>query len=304
VGITAQGSHKIIGVTPGDAAGVGPEIIAAALASGKLPADVEFRVIGKPRSCKPGQNTPATAQAALDALEEAAWLALSGEIAGVVTGPIHKAAMQQIGFPFPGQTEFFAARCGIPDVTMCLSGNGLTVGLVTAHIPLRNVPDAVTHEAIVRSGRNLAQFIHKLERRPARIAVAGLNPHAGESGMLGAEDAAVIAPAVETLNRLAISQADFLLLEPSAAVFTGPIPPDTVFHRAVAGEFDAVLAMYHDQGLAPLKLHAFYEGVNITIGLPYPRTSPDHGTAFDIAGKGIARPDSMIAAMKLAARLA
>jgi 4-hydroxythreonine-4-phosphate dehydrogenase len=190
---------------------------------------------------------------------------------------------------------------------MCLTGGKLTVALVTAHIPLSKVPRALKQSEIVRVGLLFAEFLSrrtsaKADRgspaiRAPRIAVAGLNPHAGESGKLGREEIEIIAPAIEELNSP-------LVTRHSSRVFIGPVSPDTVFHRAIEGEFDAVLCMYHDQGLIPLKLHAFHSGVNVTLGLPFPRTSPDHGTAFEIAGKGIARPDSMIAAINLAVELA
>ena len=278
-----------IGITLGDAAGIGPEIVRAALASGKLDADFAYRIIGNAPGCEPGRPTQETSRAAFDSLEESASLALAGGIAAVVTGPVSKARMREVGFQFPGQTEFFADRCGVENFAMCLTGGSLTVALVTAHIPLRAVPDALRKTEIVRVGKLLADFLAGRLGREPRIAVAGLNPHAGESGDLGREETDVIAPAVGELQ---------------SAVFTGPLSPDTVFHRAARGEFDGVLCMYHDQGLIPLKLHAFDAGVNVTLGLPFPRTSPDHGTAFEIAGKKLARPDSMIAAINLAAELA
>ena len=279
----------VIGITLGDAAGIGPEIVAAALSSGKLDARFEYRVIGETAGARPGEPTPATARAACAALEESARLLRGGEIAAVVTGPIHKARMQAEGFAFPGQTEFFAARAGVKNFAMCLTGGALTVALVTAHVPLRDVAALLSAREIIRVGHLLAAFLTTRLGRAPRIAVAGLNPHAGESGTLGREELTVIAPALAHLP---------------SPVFTGPLSPDTVFCRAVAGEFDGVLCMYHDQGLIPLKLHAFDSGVNVTLGLPYPRTSPDHGTAFELAGKNLARPDSMIAALKLAAELA
>ncbi len=281
----------VIGITLGDTAGIGPEIVAAALASGKLDARFDYRVLGAGTDARLGQPTPATARAAGTALEESAQLLHTGEIAAVVTGPIHKARMQAEGFAFPGQTEFFAARAGVQDFAMCLTGGALTVALVTAHIPLREVAALLSAREIIRTGRLLTTFLRRRLDREPRIAVAGLNPHAGESGALGREEIEVISPAVTLLNA-------------DAPLFTGPLSPDTVFNRAVAGEFDGVLCMYHDQGLIPLKLHAFDSGVNVTLGLPHPRTSPDHGTAFELAGKGTARSDSMIAAINLAAELA
>ena len=279
----------VIGITLGDAAGIGPEIVAAALSSGKVDARFEYRVIGETAGARPGEPTPATARAARAALEESARLLRAGDIAAVVTGPIHKARMQAEGFAFPGQTEFFAARAGVKNFAMCLTGGALTVALVTAHIPLREVATLLSASEIIRVGKLLAAFLTTRLGREPRIAVAGLNPHAGESGTLGREEITVIAAALTHLP---------------APAFTGPLSPDTVFNRAIAGEFDGVLCMYHDQGLIPLKLHAFDSGVNVTLGLPSPRTSPDHGTAFEIAGKNLARPDSMIAALNLAAELA
>jgi 4-hydroxythreonine-4-phosphate dehydrogenase len=308
-----------IGITLGDCAGIGPEIVQAALNSKALPTAAEYVVIGEYPHCSLGQPTLETARAAAAALEEAVTLARRGELDAAVTGPIHKARMYAAGFQFPGQTEFFAKRCGVKNFAMCLTGGKITVALVTAHIPLRDVPSALKQSEIVRVGLLLADFLQcrSLElddpenltalssqvpnsNRPVtggpRIAVAGLNPHAGESGKIGREEIEIIAPAIAELNQSPFTN--------HRSRFTGPHSPDTVFHRAVEGEFDAVLCMYHDQGLIPLKLHAFHSGVNVTLGLPFPRTSPDHGTAFEIAGKGIAQPDSMIAAINLAVELA
>jgi 4-hydroxythreonine-4-phosphate dehydrogenase len=283
--------RKRIGITLGDPAGIGPEIVRSALRSGKLP-EADYRLLGEAEGHSLGQPTPESARAARGALEESVRLAIAREIDAVVTGPIHKASMYEIGFEFPGQTEFFAARCGVENFAMLLTGAGLTVALVTAHIPLGSVTENLRTAEIVRVGSLLQNF---LVRRGGsrRIAVAGLNPHAGESGALGREEIELIAPAVAELQRIHVT-----------AQISGPFSPDTIFHRSVEGEFDGVLCMYHDQGLIPLKLHAFHEGVNVTLGLPFPRTSPDHGTAFSIAGQGIARPDSMIAAIRLAVELA
>ncbi|MEI6349549.1 MAG: 4-hydroxythreonine-4-phosphate dehydrogenase PdxA [Verrucomicrobiota bacterium] len=285
-----------IGITLGDLAGVGPEIVRAALESGKLDDRFRYRIFGQAEAATPGHPTEETARAAVAALEESARAAVAGEIDAVVTGPIHKARSQAVGFSFPGQTEFFAARAGVENYAMLLTGGMLTVALVTAHVPLRDVPQLMTEAEIVRVGSLLADFLRlRLASRsgPVRIGVAGLNPHAGESGVLGREEIEVIAPAAAML---AEKWGD-------PVQFSAPISPDTLFFRAAAGEFDGVLCMYHDQGLIPLKLHAFDEGVNVTLGLPFVRTSPDHGTAFEIAGRGLARPDSMIAAIRLAAEL-
>jgi 4-hydroxythreonine-4-phosphate dehydrogenase len=303
-----------IGIALGDCAGIGPEIVQLALKTDRLPKSADYKIIGKYPHCSLGKPTAETGRAAAAALEEAVTLARRGELDAIVTGPVHKARMYKIGFRFPGQTEFFAERCGVKNFAMCLTGGNLTVAVVTAHIPLRQVPRALKQSEIVRVGSLLLDFVqrrrkltalsrrgsgrapkHDRETPVVRIAVAGLNPHAGESGELGREEINIIGPAVQELRSRIENQ--------ESRIF-GPVSPDTVFHRAIEGEFDAVLCMYHDQGLIPLKLHAFYNGVNVTLGLPFPRTSPDHGTAFEIAGKEIARPDSMIAAINLAAELA
>jgi 4-hydroxythreonine-4-phosphate dehydrogenase len=285
-----------IGITLGDCAGIGPEIVGLALKSGRVPDSAEYVVIGPQPDCKPGEPTIETARAAAAALEEAVTRAQRGELNAIVTGPVHKARMYEAGFKFPGQTEFFAERCDVKNFAMCLTGGKITVALVTTHIPLNEVPGALNKSEIVRVGLLLLDFLKRRGIQVPRIAVVGLNPHAGESGKVGHEEIEIIAPAVEQLQSAIRNQ--------RSEIFSGPHSPDTVFHRAAEGEFDAVLCMYHDQGLIPLKLHAFHDGVNVTLGLPFPRTSPDHGTAFEIAGKGVARPDSMIAAINLAVELA
>src|SRR5947207_5318243 len=287
-----------IGITLGDCTGIGPEIVDLALKSGRVPDSAEYLIIGRQPDCKPGAPTIETARAAAAALEEAVTRARRGEFSAIVTGPIHKARMYEAGFKFPGQTEFFAERCGIKNFAMCLTGGKLTVALITSHIPVAKVPGALKQSEIVRIGLLLAEFLKRRGIKSPRIAVAGLNPHAGESGKIGREELQIIAPAISDLN----SQQS--TINHQLAAFSGPHSPDTVFHRAVEGEFDAVLCMYHDQGLIPLKLLAFHNGVNTTLGLPFPRTSPDHGTAFEIAGKRLARADSMIAAINLAVELA
>ena len=288
---------KRIGITLGDCAGIGPEVIRAALTSNALPTTAEYVIIGKYPDCSLGEATVETSRAAAAALEEAVTLVRRGEIDAVVTGPIHKARMYEAEFKFPGQTEFFAQRCGVKNFAMCLTGGKLTVALVTSHIPLAKVSGALKQSEIVRVGLLLAEFLQRRGIKLPRIAVAGLNPHAGESGKIGRDEIEIIAPAISELNTSHVTRH-------TSHVFSGPHSPDTVFHRTVEGEFDAVLCMYHDQGLIPLKLHGFHNGVNTTLGLPFPRTSPDHGTAFEIAGKGIAKPDSMIAAINLAVQLA
>jgi 4-hydroxythreonine-4-phosphate dehydrogenase len=278
-----------IGITLGDPAGIGPEIVDLALKSDRIPKSADYQIVGKYPGRSLGKPTIETARAAAAALEEAVTRARRGELDAIVTGPVHKAVMYEAGFKFPGQTEFFAERCGVKNFAMLLTGGKITVALVTTHIPLSEVPRALKRSEIVRVGLLLVDFLrrrsHPATARPC-IAVAGLNPHAGESGKIG--------PAIARLKSE---------IRNSKLEVVGPLSPDTVFVRAAEGEFDAVLCMYHDQGLIPLKLHAFHGGVNVTLGLPFPRTSPDHGTAFEIAGKGIARPDSMIAAINLAVEL-
>ena len=285
-----------IGITLGDCAGIGPEIVDLALKSGRVPDSAEYVVIGRQPDRKSGAPTIETGRAAAAAIEEAVTRARRGEVDAIVTGPVHKARMYEAGFKFPGQTEFFAERCGVENFAMCLTGGKITVALVTAHIPLSEVPRALKQSEIVRVGLLLLDFLKRRGIDSPRIAVAGLNPHAGESGKIGPEETKIIAPAITELQSAVSNQ--------KSEIFSGPHSPDTIFHRAAEGEFDAVLCMYHDQGLIPLKLHAFHNGVNVTLGLPFPRTSPDHGTAFEIAGKGLARPDSMIAAINLAVELA
>src|SRR6516162_4994126 len=205
--------NRRIGITLGDCAGIGPEIVELALRSGRIPDSTEYVVIGRQPNCKPGEPTPETARAAAAALEEAVTLARRGELNGIVTGPIHKARMYEVGFRFPGQTEFFAERCGVKNFAMCLTGGKITVALVTTHIPLSEVPHALKQSEIVRVGLLLADFLSRRRspRRPKmdrsspaargpRIAVAGLNPHAGESGKIGIEEIDIISLAIATLK--------------------------------------------------------------------------------------------------------
>ncbi len=244
---------------------VGPEVARAALASDRLDPRFRYELIGAiPPGTVPGHPTAETARAAGEALETAVRLATNREIAAVVTGPVSKSALHAVGFSFPGQTEFLAESCGVSNFAMILTGGSLTVGLVSIHVPLREAIGQLSTAGIVRVGRLLADFLRARHRRAGRIAVAGLNPHAGEGGgTFGREEIELIAPAVEQLNASA----------EAGATFHGPLSPDTVFHAAAQGEWDAVLCMYHDQGLIPLKLHAFDEGVNVTWGLPILRTS-------------------------------
>ena len=279
-------------ITLGDPAGIGPEVIDLALRSTQLPPDCEFEVLGDRCAGTPGRPDARSARAALDALEMVAQRLRAGTADAVVTGPVAKESLQAIGFPFPGQTEFFAAAFGVTDYGMLLTGATLSVGLATIHEPFAMVPRLLTPERIVRIGLLTVDFLRRRGMAQPRIAVAGLNPHAGEHGAFGDEETRVIAPAIAMLNAR------------HPGVFTGPAVPDAVFREAACGAFDAVLAMYHDQGLIPLKLLDFDTAVNVTLGLPQPRTSPDHGTAFGLAGRGVASPASMLAAIRLACELA
>jgi 4-hydroxythreonine-4-phosphate dehydrogenase len=278
-------------ITLGDPAGIGPEVAAKALAAGKFPDGYAFEILGNPADGTPGRPDTRSAKSALDALRTAADRLKAGTADAVVTGPVSKEALQAVGFSYPGQTEFFAAAFGVQDFGMLLTGDTLTVGLATIHEPLSQISALLTPEKIIRIGELTAAFLKQRGIRNPRIAVAGLNPHAGENGAFGDEEEITIRPAIEVLNRHA------------SAIFTGPGVPDAIFRDAALGNFDAVIAMYHDQGLIPLKLLDFDSAVNVTLGLPNPRTSPDHGTAFGIAGKNLANPSSMIAAIRLACEL-
>lgn len=286
-----SGMPRIV-ITIGDPAGVGPEVIDLALASGKIPAGFELEVLGDRSAGVLGSPDSRSATAALEALDEAVRQLKNGSADAVVTGPVSKEGLQSLGFPFPGQTEYFADAFGVSDYGMLLTGDTLSVGLATIHEPLARVPKLLTEEAILRIGLLTADFLKKRGITLPQIAVAGLNPHAGENGAFGDEEIRIISPAIARLNAT------------GNALFTGPAVPDAIFRDAAQGKFHAVLAMYHDQGLIPLKLLDFDTAVNVTLGLPKPRTSPDHGTAFGIAGKNIASPSSMIAAIRLACELA
>ncbi len=237
-----------------------------------------------------------SALAALDYLRCGAERCQRGEYAALVTAPVSKQAILRAGIEFTGQTEFLGELTGTPDPLMILLGRDgqrrwLRVALVTTHVPLRKVPEAVTPAAVERTVRQAVSACVRLGIDRPRIAVCGLNPHAGEGGMLGREDVEVIAPVVEAARA-------------AGHEVRGPLSADTVFHQALEGGWDMVVAMYHDQGLPALKLAAFATGVNWTFGLPFPRTSPDHGTAFDLAGRGTADCRSMRSAIQLARQLA
>ncbi|PVE24410.1 4-hydroxythreonine-4-phosphate dehydrogenase PdxA [Microvirga sp. KLBC 81] len=246
-------------------------------------------------SADPGKPDPASAPSVIESIETAVRLVRSGTASAVVTNPIAKHVLYDAGFRHPGHTEFLAALAAQDGNTyhpvMMLWSEELAVIPVTVHIPLSSVPSALTTELIVMTGRIVARELkERFGLANPRLALAGLNPHAGENGAMGTEDQAIIAPAIATLQAEGIAA-------------SGPLPADTMFHARARKSYDAALAMYHDQALIPIKTIAFDEAVNVTLGLPFVRTSPDHGTAFDIAGQGIARPDSLMAAIKLAARL-
>lgn len=251
--------------------------------------------LGTAVSAEPGSPDPVWAASVRQSIERAVTLVRGGHAGAVVTNPISKAMLYRAGFEYPGHTEYMAALASQDGVTprpvMMLWSEMLAVVPVTIHLPLSAVPAALTTELIVETGRILA---HDLRERfgiaSPRLAVAGLNPHAGENGALGREDRDIVEPAIGLLRAAGLS-------------VEGPLPADTMFHARARARYDAALAMYHDQALVPIKTLDFDGAVNVTLGLPFVRTSPDHGTAFDIAGRGIARPDSLIAALRLADRL-
>jgi 4-hydroxythreonine-4-phosphate dehydrogenase len=247
--------------------------------------------VGGGSSINPGAPDLDGARNALDALEIAVGLTRSGAASGLVTGPVSKSQLYAIGFTHPGQTEFVAERCGVScDVAaMMLVGPTLRTVPVTVHVALRDVPNVLTAERIIAKARVTIRGLQRqfgIER--PRIAVAGLNPHAGENGSLGREEQEIIIPAIERLREDGFD-------------VMGPYPADTMFHERARARYDAALCMYHDQALVPLKTLHFDDGVNMTLGLPIVRTSPDHGTAFPIAGRDEANPGAMIAALRVAA---
>jgi len=230
-------------------------------------------------------------RAAVDYVERAVELAQAGQVDGIVTGPINKAALQAAGIPYIGHTELLAALTGEQRVTTMLATPGLRVVHVTRHLPLREVAAHITHERVLETIRLTDVGMRELGVSDPRLAVAALNPHGGDDGLIGREEIDVIGPAVETARQEGIE-------------VHGPIPADSVFFRAIRGEFDAVVAMYHDQGHIPIKTHGFERSVTVTLGLPIVRTSVDHGTAFDIAWQGVASEESLMEAIKLAAQMA
>lgn len=323
-----------IAASLGDPAGIGPELLAAAWARRHEAALYPFfvvgsraviesagasrgisapvRVIGAPHEAlavfdealpvldlgdaayTPGAPSEPGAQLALRALEIATGLVRGGAAAALMTAPVAKVRLAQIGFAYPGQTEFVAQACGVmaKNAVMMLAGPSLRVVPITVHVALSEVPGMLTCELIRNRAAIAAQaLVRDFGIAHPRLAVAGLNPHAGEDGRIGHEDAEVIVPAVTALRAGGIDA-------------RGPLPADTMFHAVARATYDAAICMYHDQALIPMKALDFDEGVNVTLGLPLVRTSPDHGTAFDIAGKGVARADATIAAFRMAAEIA
>jgi 4-hydroxythreonine-4-phosphate dehydrogenase len=282
-----------IAITAGDPAGIGPEIAAKAAADPAVLAVCDPIVYAPPDNVRvsPGAVSAAAGRAAYDVIVRAVADARSGSVDAVATAPVNKLAFAHAGLPWKGHTDLLAHLCGVRDVAMMFHAPRLNVVLATVHVPLANVPALITREHLLRTIRLTAAAMPRFGVPRPRVAAAGLNPHAGEDGLLGTEDEQAIRPAVADAKAEGIDA-------------SGPWPADTVFVRAARGEFDVVIACYHDQGLIPIKVLAFGDAVNVTIGLPIVRTSVDHGTAFDIAGKGVADPGSMIKAVKLAAALA
>ena len=289
-------ARQLLAVTAGDPRGIGPEIVKKALADPRVGERCDVMVVG-PDGCglavdeKIGDWTP-KGDAALAgrlaglAIERAVELARSGRVAGIVTAPIDKSALLAGGFDFPGHTEMLAALTG-SRVAMMLASDKLRVVLATTHLPLRDAPDAVTAGAIAEAAEvTRAGLRGWFGIAEPRIALCALNPHGGDNRRFGTEDEDILLPAAKK------------------AGLSGPFPADTVFVRAMRGEFDAVIAPYHDVGMTAIKVASFGSAVNVTLGLPFPRTSPDHGTALDIAGKNVADPSSLIAAMLLCSEIA
>ncbi|MDD5676976.1 MAG: 4-hydroxythreonine-4-phosphate dehydrogenase PdxA [Kiritimatiellae bacterium] len=327
---------KTIAITLGDPGGIGPEVALKALYQNRWPATLRFVLIGsrtilrrqaaylrlplppawrladgekntdrivnwepeqdlkpklKPLTWQPGITGKTQGQAAVRWIRAAVSGCMAGHFDALVTGPICKESLHLAGLPYPGHTEFLAALTRTRVFAMMLLGGPLRVVLVTRHLPLAKVPDAVSRAAIQEAALLAAQALPWLGVKQKTVGICALNPHAGDNGILGREEITTIRPALRALRRRGLD-------------VEGPVPGDVIFHQALQGRYGAVVAMYHDQGLGPLKMIAFEEGVNLTLGLPIVRTSPDHGTAFDIAGKGQAHAGSMSAAIRLAARLA
>ena len=297
-----------IAVTLGDPRGIGAEVVAKALPVflSESPGE-EILVLGPEGLAHQftpfesvgswDRSEPSAGRVATRALERAVELALLGEVDAIVTAPVHKPGLHAAGWVVPGQTEMLQSLSGAPAVGMLMAaettglGGPLRILLATTHLPLRQVPDCVTSVLLDGQTRLLHDSLRDGWRIPApRIALCALNPHASDDGLFGSEEEEVFRPVVKALGEEGLNVA-------------GPIPADTVFHRALDGEFDAVVAPYHDVGMAAFKTASFGTGVNVTLGLPFVRTSPDHGTAFDLAGKGVAREDSTLEALRLASRI-
>ncbi len=316
--MSAEPRPPRLALTTGDPAGVGPEVVLKALASPDRPAapvivygplavlldraarfglrppqdlGARFVDVALDGPVELGRTSAAAGRAAAGAVLRAVAAAREGRVQALVTAPLNKESLNAAGHPWPGHTEMLAEAAGTPDVAMMFVGGGLRVALITIHRPLRTVPDAVTPAEVRRVIRLVHREMPRFGVTVPRIALCGLNPHAGEHGLLGREEEEVLIPAVEDLRREGLD-------------ISGPFPADSLFVRAKRGEFDAVIAGYHDQGLIPVKLAAFGHAVNVTLGLPFVRTSVDHGTGFDIVEKGVADATSMIEAMKVAVDLA
>ena len=293
-----------IGITCGDVNGIGPEIALKAASKG-WPEEIEFTFIGPAQlfagfkvrdipfdgNVSPGKITATASKTAVASIERAVRGCLAGEFDAMVTAPICKEGLKLAGVHYPGHTEMIAELTGTKRYGMMLMGKELRVMLATRHLPLRAVATALTEKNILESIELTGEALEWFGLKNGRIGVCGLNPHAGDGGALGEEESEIIAPAIAAARAQGLNA-------------VGPIPADVIFFQALKKQYDAIVAMYHDQGLGPLKMHAFDCGVNLTLGLPIVRTSPDHGTAFNIAGKNIANPDSMIAAIETAIRLA
>jgi 4-hydroxythreonine-4-phosphate dehydrogenase len=323
----------MIAITLGDITGIGPEVTLKALTAVAAQDDERYLLIGdlnclqqcnekfgtglplteyrpesvanrfnivnpftQPLPCGLTSGSPAAAQAAVTWLEDAAKRCLRQEVKAMVTAPVNKEAIIRAGIPFIGQTEFLTHLSGTNRTAMMLLGaddrnRWLRVALATTHLPIKNLHTELTQSKVELAIELAAEACHDLGLTRAKVAVCGLNPHAGEGGEFGDEEIVTIRPAVEAVRRRGIDA-------------EGPFAADTIFYYVFKGDYDAVVAMYHDQGLVALKMVAFENGINWTLGLPFIRTSPDHGTAYNIAGKGIANPSSMIAALRLAKQLA
>jgi 4-hydroxythreonine-4-phosphate dehydrogenase len=307
--VERESDRPRLAITLGDPRGIGTEVVEKALRDPATAACADFLLIGPEGSIAagellgvgrwhPGDDAPAAGRLAGEAVRRAVELALAHEVDGIVTAPLEKSAFHAAGWPFPGHTEMLKELTGSPDVVMMMAsersfnGMPLRVVLASTHVALRRVPEVVTSQLLITQSALTYRALRKSWDIPApALALCAFNPHASDGGLFGDEEARVFEPAIRRLHEMGVP-------------VVGPIPADTVFVRALRGEFDAVIAPYHDVGMAAFKTAAFGTGVNVTLGLPFPRTSPDHGTAIDIAGLGIADPGSMIEAIQLAARLA